>query len=226
LKELVVFHPDQGFFDDITPLRPYLETQLNVRGVLFTSDEEKTGIRFKATADWPSLGKKLRKDLARVKSGLPNLTSNDVKTYVETGTIEINGIKLEKGDLVVGRYVDLPEEQGWATNTDGDVVVLLDTKTYPELEAEGLAREFINRCQRLRKEAGLQATDDVDVFYEFEPGTGTDILAAIITHAETVTKTVRSAPADVVKRPPNTPVLIERRQEISETAFVLSLVRR
>jgi isoleucyl-tRNA synthetase len=226
LKELVVFHPDQGFFDDITALRPYLESQLNVREVVFTSNEEKTGIKFKATADWPTLGKKLRKDLAKVKNGLPNLTSNDVKAYAETGTVEIDGIKLEKGDLVVGRYVDLPEEQGWATNTDGDVVVILDTKTYPELEAEGLAREFINRCQRLRKEAGLQATDDVDVFYEFEPGAGTDILAALITHAETVTKTVRSALADVAERPPNTPVLIERRQEISETTFMLSLVRR
>lgn len=226
MKELVVFHPDQGFFDDISPLKQYLESQLNVREVVFTSDEEKTGIKFKATADWPTLGKKLRKDLANVKKGLPNLTSNDVKAYAETGKVEINGIKLEKGDLVVSRYVDLPEEQGWATNTDGDVVVLLDTRAYPELETEGLAREFINRCQRLRKEAGLQATDDVDIFYEFDAGTGMDILAAIITHAETVTKTVRSAPADVTKRPPNTPVLIERRQEISETTFMLSLVGR
>lgn len=221
-----MFHPDQGFFDDVTPLRPYLESQLNVREVVFTSNEEKTGIKYKATADWPTLGKKLRKDLVKVKNGLPELISTDVKAYAETGTIEINGIKLEEGDLVVSRYVDLPEEQGWATNTDGDVVVLLDTKAYPELEAEGLAREFINRCQRLRKEAGLQATDDVDVYYDFEPDTGMDVLAAITTHAETVNKTVRSVPVDVSECPPNATILIERSQEISETPFLLMLVKR
>jgi isoleucyl-tRNA synthetase len=221
-----VFHTDAAYLDDVRSLQPYLESQLNVREVVFTQEEEKTGIRYRAVADWPTLGKKLRKDIGKVKAGLSNLTSNEVKEYDKTGEINVNGITLTKGDLVVKVDVELPADGSYASNTDSDVVILLDIRTYPELEAEGIAREFVNRIQRLRKEAGLQPTDDIDAFYEFEAGTGIDILAAIIRHAELVTKTVRCAPGDVQKRPPNAVVLIERRQEIAETPFILSLTRR
>ncbi|CAG8691539.1 2174_t:CDS:2, partial [Acaulospora colombiana] len=226
LKELLVFHPDQSFFDDVKPLQPYLESQLNVREVIFTTDEARTCVQYKATADWPTLGKKLRKDIGKVKAGLPKLTSEEVKAYETTGEIVVDGIPLTKGDLVVNRYVDLPEDGSYASNSDNDVVVLLDIRTYPELEAEGLAREFINRVQKLRKEAGLQATDNVAVYYDFEDGSGLDLLAAIVKHADTITKAIRAAPADVQKRPTEAVILIERRQEIGEVGFHLSLTRQ
>ncbi|CAG7850652.1 Isoleucine--tRNA ligase, cytoplasmic; AltName: Full=Isoleucyl-tRNA synthetase; Short=IleRS [Serendipita indica DSM 11827] len=226
LKELIVFHPETSFFGDVKPLQGYLESELNVREIVFTTDEERTCVKYKATADWPTLGKKLRKDIGKVKAALPNLSSEDVKEYERTGEVKVDGIPLEKGDLVVTRYVDLPEDGSFASNTDNDVVVLVDIRTYPELEAEGLAREFINRVQRLRKEAGLQATDNVDVFYSFEDGSGLDILAAIVKHAETITKAIRCAPADVKTRPADAVVLIDRRQEIGETGFHLSLTRK
>lgn len=204
-----------------------MEGELNIRDVVFSTNEVETGVGYKAEADWPTLGKKLKKDLGKVRSGLPKLTSDEIKVYSETGSMTVNGIDLAEGDLVVSRFVDLKGAEGLATNTDGDVVIILDVQNYPELEIEALSREFINRCQRLRKEAGLQATDDVDVFYNFEAGEGVqDILAAIITHAANITKTIRSAPANVKDRPVNAPVLIERLQEINETKFTLSLVRR
>ena len=226
MKELIVFHPTEAFFEDVRPLQLYLESQLNIREIVFTTNEERTCVRYKATADWPTLGKKLRKDIGKVKAGLPNLSSEEVKAYERTGEVVVDGITLTKGDLVVSRYVDLPEDGGFASNTDSDVVVLLDVKTYPELEAEGVAREFINRVQRLRKEAGLQPTDDVDVYYQFEVDSGLDILAAMVKHADMITKTIRAAPADVKNRPESVIVLIERRQEIAEIEFHLSLTRR
>jgi isoleucyl-tRNA synthetase len=226
LKELVIFHPTEAFFDDVKPLQSYLESQLNIREIVFTTDEERTCVRYKATADWPTLGKKLRKDIGKVKAGLPNLTSEEVKAYERTGEVVVDGITLTKGDLVVNRYVDIADDGSFASNTDSDVVVLLDIKTYPELEAEGMAREFINRVQRLRKEAGLQPTDEVDVYYEFEADAAIDILAAMVKHADTITKAIRSAPADVKNRPENAVVLIERPQEIAEIPFRLSLTRR
>ena len=222
----MVFHPTEAFFDDVRPLQPYLESQLNIREIVFTTNEERTGVRYRATADWPTLGKKLRKDIGKVKAGLPNLTSEEVKAYERTGEVTVDGIVLSRGDLVVNRYVDLPEDGSFASNTDSDIVVLLDIKTYPELEAEGIAREFINRVQRLRKEAGLQPTDEVDVYYSFEPEVGLDILSAMVKHAGIITKAIRSAPADVKNRPESAVVLIERRQEISELGFHLSLTRR
>ena len=90
---------------------------------------------------------------------------------------------------------------------------------------EWLARELINRVQKLRKKAGLQATDDVDVFYSFEDGSGEEILAAMKEQAEMIKKTVRSVPLDVSQRAAAAKVLIEEEQEIAEVKFMLSLAK-
>lgn len=207
------------------PLQRYLQSELNVRDVEFTSDESKAGVRYRAVADWAVLGRKLRKDLARVKNGLPSVSSDAVKNYISTGKLTVDGIDLVEGDLTVQTYVEQTSgHEKYGTHTDNDVVVLLDIQVHPELQGEWLAREIINRVQKLRKKAGLQATDDVDVFYSFEDGTGAELLGAMKEHSELIQKTVRSLPIDAQQRKPGKKVLIEEEQEVSDTKFVLSLV--
>jgi len=223
LKELVVFHPEPAYHADIKPLQSYLTSELNVRDVIFTSDEERTGVRYRATADWPVLGRKLRKDVGRVKNALPKISSDDIKAYVDTGKISVDGIDLVTGDLAITRYVDLPAEGTFATSTDNDVIVVLDIQLHPELESEGMARELINRIQKLRKKAGLQATDDIDVFYSFERSMGEALKEVIHTHFDAITRTTRSTPADTSLRKPDAKILLEEAQEIGETKFTLCL---
>ncbi len=194
-----------------------------MRDVIFTSDEERTGVRYRATADWPVLGRKLRKDVGRVKNALPKISSDDIKAYVDTGKISVDGIDLVTGDLAITRYVDLPAEGTFATSTDNDVVVVLDIQLHPELESEGMARELINRIQKLRKKAGLQATDDIDVFYSFERSMGEALKEVIHTHFDAITRTTRSTPADTSLRKPDAKILLEEAQEIGETKFTLCL---
>jgi len=89
---------------------------------------------------------------------------------------------------------------------------------------EWLAREIINRVQKLRKKAGLQATDDVDVFYRFEEGDGKDLLDAMRDYSEVIQRTVRGVPKDSKECKSSQKVLIEEEQEVAETKFMLSLV--
>jgi len=226
LKELLVFHPDNQYLEDVKPLQRYIKSELNVRDVVFSSDETLSGVRYRAVADWAVLGRKLRKDLGRVKSALPGVTSDDVRSYISTGKISVDGIQLVVGDLAVQRYLELPSsaEGQYATHTDNDVVVRLDIQVHPDLEAEWLARELTNRVQKLRKKAGLQATDDVHVFYHFEEGSGVELLAALKQNTDIIQKTVGSLPADVKKRKPDSMLLIEEEQEIADVKFVLYLV--
>jgi len=224
LKSLLVFHQDQQYHDDVKLLQPYLESELNIREINFSSDEERSGVRYRANADWAILGRKLRKELGRVKAGLPLLSSDDVKGYVQNGVVTVDGIELVAGDLTVIRYIELPTDGTLATNTDNDVVIVLDVQIHPELESEGLAREIINRVQKLRKKAGLQATDDVRLFYKFESGIGEVLREVMTSHAEIISKTVRSVPEEESKKPEGTKVLIAEEQEIGETKFILSLV--
>ena len=226
LKELLVFHSDPEWLSDCSSLQRYIQSELNVRDVVFVSDETTSGIRYRAVADWAVLGKKLRKDLAKVKAALPDVSSDDVKEYIKTGKVIVGGIDLVEGDLQVQRYIEPPagQESQYATHTDNDVVVRLDIKAYPELTSEWLVREMINRVQKLRKKGGLQATDDVEVYYKFEGGSGVEIISAMERHAEVMQKTVRNVPTDEKDRKGGH-TLIAEEQEVAEVKFMLSLVR-
>jgi isoleucyl-tRNA synthetase len=222
-----VFHADEQYLADVKALKRYIESELNVRDVMFTSDETRSGIRYRAVADWSVLGRKLRNDLPRVKNALPNVSSDQVKAYINSGKLTVDGIELVAGDLTVQRYLELPPSADGqhATHTDNDVVVRLDIQVHPELLGEWLARELTNRVQKLRKKAGLQATDDIDIFYRFEEGSGTELLTAMRDHAEIIEKTVRNVPVDAKERKGGKDTLIEEEQEVADVKFTLTLVR-
>lgn len=223
----MVFHPDKQYLSDVKSLERYIQSELNVRDVVFTDDEELSGVRYRAVADWGVLGRKLRKDIGRVKNALPNVSSDDVKMYTETGKLSVDGIHFVAGDLTVQRYIELPTtaESQYATHTDNDVVVRLDIKVHPELMGEWFVRELTNRIQKLRKKAGLQATDDVDVFYRFEEGSGTEELVALKEHSDIIRKSCRHVPTDASERRAGKELLIEEEQEVNDVKFMLSLVR-
>lgn len=227
MKELLVFHPDPQYFADVKPLQRYIESELNVRDVVFSSDESLSGVRYRAVADWAILGRKLRKDLGRVKAALPNVTSDAVREYISTGKLTVDGIELVAGDLTVQRYLELPSsaEGQYATHTDTDVVVRLDIQVHADLQGEWLARELTNRVQKLRKKAGLQATDDVEIFYRFDEGEGGDLRTAITEYTDIIRKTVGNVPVDVKERKAGAPVLIEEEQEVADVKFMLYLAR-
>ncbi|CAG8425837.1 unnamed protein product [Penicillium salamii] len=166
LKSLVVIHNDPVYLDDVKSLESYICSELNVLELVLSSDEAKYNVNYSVAADWPTLGKKLKKDVQKVKKALPQLSSDDVKGFLLNKTILVDGIELVEGDLVVKRGIKEDENsKGFETNTDSDVLTILDANLYPELAHQGLGREIINRIQRLRKKAGLVPTDDVKMEY-------------------------------------------------------------
>lgn len=167
LKTLAVIHSDPTYLEDVRSLEGYIAEELNVHELILTSDEAAYNVQYSVTADWPVLGKKLKKDMAKVKKALPSVTSEQVKDFVASGKITVDGIELIEGDLVVRRGMKEDEStKSSEVNTDNEVLTILDCEIYPELKSEGLAREIINRVQRLRKKAGLQPTDDIKMEYK------------------------------------------------------------
>lgn len=230
MKELVVFHPSAEYLEDVRALLPYIEQELNVRTVTLTSDEATTGIVYRAEADWSVLGRKVRKEMGKVKAGLLLLTSAEVQNYVETGKITVGGCDLIAGDLTAVRFVKPSEDpvEGAAkyeTHTDNDVVILLDILVRPELAQEGTAREVINRVQRLRKKAGCIPTDDIDVFYKFTEGMGAELAKIIVESESVIVKVLKRMPQPDEKRESGVNVLIEEEQEIGDEKFTLILVK-
>ncbi|ORY30942.1 isoleucyl-tRNA synthetase [Rhizoclosmatium globosum] len=151
----------------IRSLESYIKEELNLKTVTTTADEAAYGVRYELKPDFKVLGAKLGKDLAKVKKALTTLSPEQVQQYVSTNSLVIEGVSLGEGDLEVVRQFDTSAGTGskFEAKAQGDVLVILDVAEDLELVQEGLARELINRVQRLRKKAGLQPVDDVEYFY-------------------------------------------------------------
>ncbi|ODQ68035.1 hypothetical protein NADFUDRAFT_48695 [Nadsonia fulvescens var. elongata DSM 6958] len=193
LKSLVVIHHNEEYLADVESLKKYVIEELNIRDLILTSDEAKYNVIYRAQADWAVLGKKLKKDMIRVKKALPLVSSVEVESYLSTKKLTVDGIDLIEGDLMVLRDLD---EKAVATgrefNTDQDVLIILDTHVYDDLKTEGTAREFINRVQRMRKALGLQPTDDVQVEFKIlKDGGALDLENVLIVQKEFLQKTLR-----------------------------------
>jgi isoleucyl-tRNA synthetase len=235
LKSLVVIHPNPVYLEDVRSLEGYITEELNVQDLLLSSDEAKYNVQYSVSADWPVLGKKLKKDVQKVKKALPSLSSDQVHRFVLQKTIVVDGITLKDGDLVVKRGLKDDESSKYLeTNTDDDVLTILDAEIYPELADEGLAREIINRVQRLRKKAGLQPTDDVKMEYKVLSDPENIGLAKAFTgQAQTIEKALRR-PIDhhvvtevegTIPDQPEEGIILEEEQEIQKAVFLLRLLK-
>ncbi|PSK41575.1 isoleucine-tRNA ligase, cytoplasmic [Candidozyma pseudohaemuli] len=224
LKELVILHSDASYLKDIESLKGYILEELNVRNLVITDDEAAYGVEYKAVADWPVLGKKLKKDAKKVKAALPNVSSEDVKKFAETGKLTVDGIDLVSEDLQVQRGLpDTLSSSGHESRSDKDVLIILDTNSYADLQSEGLARELINRIQRLRKKAGLNATDDVNVEYELKKDT-INFEDVIKVNSDMLQKCSHN-PLSAFTGASEQAVIINEEQSINDTIFNLRLLK-
>lgn len=236
LKTLVVIHKDQEYLDDVKSLEGYITEELNVRDLVLSSDEEKYNVQYSVTADWPVLGKKLKKDVQRVKKALPDLTSSECKAYLDEKKIAVAGIDLIEGDLVVRRSLKQDDNsKDQETNSDDDVLTILDVAIHPELEQEGLAREIINRVQQLRKKANLVPTDDVKMEYRVQEDPENIGLEAVFESQSAFIEKALRRPVDkhvvtqvegpITNGDQKENILAEEVQEIQKATFLLRLLK-
>ncbi|MCJ1382940.1 hypothetical protein MMC17_006053 [Xylographa soralifera] len=171
LLSLVVITDTQRI-SDVQSLQSYVKEEINIRDINLTGGEERYNILLEARVDWPTPGKKLKKDAQVVRKALPNLTQEQLKQYMHDKKIVIDGFELDENDLTIVRVLRIDKahnsnEDGpqWEAAFSEDVIVLLYTASHLKLLDEGLARDMINRIQRMRKKAGLVPTNDVNMQY-------------------------------------------------------------
>ena len=236
LKTLIVIHPDQQYLDDVKLLEVEICEELNVHDLILSSDEDKYNVQYSVTADWPVLGKRLKKDSQRVKKALPGLTSNEVHLFVQNKSIVVEGIELKEEDLIVKR--DLKDNESSKTleaNTDNEVLIILDCETHPELAREGIAREIVNRVQQLRKKVKLMPTDDVKMEYKVQSDPEhVGIEEVFETHGKTFEKALRrplekyimaTFDGEISVVDGGSKVIAIEEQEVQKATFLLRLVK-
>ncbi len=154
-----------------------LEEELNVKEVRFTENEDDL-VEISAKGNFRELGKRFGKATPKVAAAIAKLEAPLIRRLEagETLTLDAGEVQAEVtlSDLVLQRS----EREGLLIENDGTLTVGLVTEITPELEAEGLAREFVSKVQNMRKQMGLEITDRIRVRYQVEDEKLAQALAA------------------------------------------------
>ena len=141
-----------------------IEDELNVKTVEFTDDVRAfTSYSFKPQLK--TVGPKYGKQLGNIRKALSEIDGNAaMDTLNEKGalTFDFDGaeVVLTKEDLLI----DAAQVEGYVSEGDNTVMVVLDTNLTPELLEEGFVREIISKIQTMRKEAGFEVMNHIRVF--------------------------------------------------------------
>ena len=153
-----------------------IEGELNVKDVIFKDDvSDLTDYTFKP--QMRILGPKYGKDLGKIRNILANLNGSAAKKELDANgflTIELNDGKINL--LPEELLIDMSQKEGYVSQADHGVTVVLDTNLTPALLEEGFVREIISKVQTMRKEAGFEVTDHITVYED-----GNDKIKEIMT---------------------------------------------
>ncbi|CAN1224836.1 Isoleucine--tRNA ligase, cytoplasmic [Linum perenne] len=169
LREMVIVHPDADFLDDIAgKLKEYVLEELNVRSLLPCNDTLKYA-SLRAEPEFSVLGKRLGKDMGVVAKEIKSMSQKDILEFEKAGELNIKSHILKLTDIKVLREFRCPDgltDKDIDAAGDGDVLVILDLRPDESLFDAGLAREVVNRIQKLRKKIALEPTDAVEVYID------------------------------------------------------------
>ena len=146
------------FYTDI------IADELNVKEVKFANDVE-SFISYSFKPQLRTVGPKYGKLLNGIRTALAEINGTEAMNELRsTGllTLDINGNKVElsEEDLLI----ETAQTEGYVTEADGDISVVLDTNLTPELIEEGYVREIVSKVQTMRKEAGFEFMDKIHIY--------------------------------------------------------------
>ncbi|MCW8806045.1 MAG: isoleucine--tRNA ligase [Ignavibacteriaceae bacterium] len=161
LKKLIVV-VDKKMKGALAKMKDVILEEVNIKE-LEILDDDSTLVHKSAKANFKTIGPKFGKNVKVVAEKIKDFTDSEIN-LIELGktvTIGVNGdsFEISKDD------VEILSEQisGWIVESENGVTVAVDTEISAQLLSEGMAREFVNRVQNMRKDAGFQVTDKINI---------------------------------------------------------------
>ena len=151
----------QRILEDLGEL---ITDELNVKSVEISRDE-KDLVELSAKANFKLLGRRMGKKMKSVSQAIAAMSPDQIRDYLQQGSIELmvdeESTRFENEEILVQRN----QKEGLLVETDNLLTVALDTEINEELMQEGLAREFVNKVQNMRKEKNLDVMDRIVTRY-------------------------------------------------------------
>jgi len=147
---------------DIQAIENIIKEELNIKEVEYVNEEAGI-VKRSVKANFKALGKRYGKQTQKIANVISGMDEQQIRLFLQEQSFKFNIdedsyiITLEDVDVMTH------DMEGWLVANEGSLTVALDTEIDQELKQEGLAREFVNRIQNLRKNIGLQVTDRIHV---------------------------------------------------------------
>jgi len=162
LQKIMVPILDEKFKRQLQEVEDLILSETNVKELEYLMDT--AGVLVKSIKpNFKTLGPKYGKIMKQIAAAVNQFGADEIAELESNGsknmTIDGQEVVLEITDVEISTQ-DIP---GWLVQTENGLTVALDIVLSDELKEEGMAREFVNRIQNLRKESGLEITDKISV---------------------------------------------------------------
>ena len=165
LAKIMIPIPDNSFKAKFEAVKNLVLAEVNVKDVEYIDDSSSLVVK-KAKPNFKTLGPRYGKLMKEIGSAIAALSRADIAAFEANGSLVLKvagkEITIAEGDVEIISE-DIP---GWQVANEGKLTVALDVTVTDELRYEGIAREFVNRIQNIRKENGYDVTDRIIVKIE------------------------------------------------------------
>jgi isoleucyl-tRNA synthetase len=179
LRTLTVIHKDKDLLNEISKLDFYIQSELNVKGIEYSQDEDKF-IKLYAKPNSPVLGKRLGKNFGPFRKHIESLDADSLQKLEAGNSIELAGETIASDDVLIFREA----KEGSEAISNRLISIDIDCNLDQELIDEGFARELVNRIQRTRKDSGFAVQDRIKIDFSGDQ----ELVNAAIKHTKYITK--------------------------------------
>lgn len=162
LQKIMVPILDEKFKRQLQDVADLILSEVNVKEIEYLEDT--AGVLVKSIKpNFKTLGPKYGKIMKQIAAVVTQFNQDDIQNFEKNNgvklTVEGEEVVLDNNDVEIATQ-DIP---GWLVVTENGLTVALDITLSQELKEEGIAREFINRIQNLRKDSGFEVTDKISL---------------------------------------------------------------
>lgn len=170
LAVLMIPAVDREQMDAIEAIKDLVAAEVNVKELRITPPGRSELVK-RIKADFKKLGPRFGKIMKDLSKAINTMSQEDIARLENEGSFTFSNLQGEPV-ITLDDVEIIPEDvPGWIVANEGNVTVALDITLTPELKAEGMARELVNRIQNLRKAMGLEITDRINVILSRTPET-------------------------------------------------------
>ena len=161
LQKILLPVLDLEFARRIKDVEEIIKSEVNIKTIEYIDDTSGLLVK-KVKPNFAKLGKQYGSRMKEVAAVINTLTQDEINTFDRSGEIRKGEFNLVIEDVIISSE-DIP---GWAVATDDNITVALDITITESLKKEGIARDFVNRVQNLRKEMGMEVLDKIAIEIE------------------------------------------------------------